>query len=519
MIQDGTDSYDIDGLDGYDFEELIHHIFSRHGFDCQLMPRSRDGGIDVIAVKNEQELLIECKHWKNNAGRPIIQKLHSAILTYKSNGNQEKKGIVVCTGNFSPDAVDYAATLNGIIELWDYRRIRQFAYDVGIIVYSGRAGDTAYFGIPTHGDRDLKQEIMSGYISGLRSHPRNPVDVCSIGIAHQSLASAVSISYRLDKSFSTSIGEIHRAFCEGTEFIPLDDPGDLDSGALRYLARAKAVRIPFDTTLHKVHGKFLRLAKTQKEAQLREELARRHTKQISYYGRNNQRYNKVCEVKPQDIKVNIRDIVYYIVNINIIFGPRHYNLAVADDANQSPYIIKAIEFDHGAHDFLNRRASLCNDCGSITPFRRSYACAMCGRTLCPEHIWLVPGNLFHRTRLCHTCFRCAVVAGDDAARAIIKRSDVAVADTGGPSCFVGGILTRFGFLTLQAVIIVGALAGFGARLLGKAYHYGGPDTDASAAFSTLVLLGLLFYYTNWSKRSQEVRSLKERLLSYRPAWE
>ena len=36
------------------FEELIASIFENNGFDVELTPETRDGGIDIIAVRNDQ---------------------------------------------------------------------------------------------------------------------------------------------------------------------------------------------------------------------------------------------------------------------------------------------------------------------------------------------------------------------------------------------------------------------------------------------------------------------------------
>jgi restriction system protein len=515
-------SYDIDRLDGYDFEELVHQIFSRHGFKCQLMPKSRDGGIDVIAANNEQEILIECKHWKGNAGRPIVQKLHSAVMTYNVNGNREKKGIVVCTGNFSPDAIEYVLTLKDIMDLWDYSKIRKFAYDVGIILYSSRSKDSAYFGILAREEEELKKTIVSDYVVALKSHPRNSVDACLIRGIIPSQASAIRISYKLDKSFSTSVGKIHRTNCNGVVFKTIGDNNNIDKSSNEYLEKANVVRLPFDETLHQAHGNFLQISKTQEELNIRHKLSEQHTKQVIYTGKNNQQYNKICEIRPQDIKINSIYIIYNKTKIHMSFGPRNYELDILDDIDRAPHIIKTEGFDYGGGDFLIRRASLCNDCGAITSSRRSYICEICKKTLCQEHIWSVPLNSFGRTRLCHMCFDEVVLARTSVGRAILNRSDVAITDDGKPNSFIGGMGTPFGVLTLLITILVGVVGGWAGRfmtpVLSKTYQYSDMNINSLIAFGVFAVLGVVVYYVSWSKRSLTVNSLKVRLKNYSPAW-
>ena len=50
-------------------------------------------------------IVVECKH-TGTVGRPVIQKLHSAIATFDFDG--PKRGMVVTTGRFTSPAQEYA---------------------------------------------------------------------------------------------------------------------------------------------------------------------------------------------------------------------------------------------------------------------------------------------------------------------------------------------------------------------------------------------------------------------------
>lgn len=88
------------------FEELIAAVFRQNGFDVELTPETRDGGIDIIAVRKDDLVgnglhLIECKRYlpHNTVGIGVVQRLLGVVEQHKAT-----KGVVVTTSNFSRDA-------------------------------------------------------------------------------------------------------------------------------------------------------------------------------------------------------------------------------------------------------------------------------------------------------------------------------------------------------------------------------------------------------------------------------
>ncbi len=86
------------------FEELIAEIFSRQGYEVELTKQTRDGGYDVVAVKNQgimARYLIECKRLdigKKMGIRPI-RELYAVKVSEKAT-----KAILVTTATFTRDA-------------------------------------------------------------------------------------------------------------------------------------------------------------------------------------------------------------------------------------------------------------------------------------------------------------------------------------------------------------------------------------------------------------------------------
>lgn len=92
------------------FEELIASLFHKNGFDIELTPEARDGGVDIIAVRRDDLCggslnLIECKRYlpPNTVGIGVVQRLYGVVEQHKAT-----KGIIVKTSSFTKDAKEAA---------------------------------------------------------------------------------------------------------------------------------------------------------------------------------------------------------------------------------------------------------------------------------------------------------------------------------------------------------------------------------------------------------------------------
>jgi hypothetical protein len=103
---------DIDGLRTLDpkvFEDRVAALFNLMGFKVEQTPFAADGGRDAVMTKNGRKYLLECKRRALGcqAGRPDIQKFHSALVTDRAAG-----GFFVSTGGFTQPAREYAKTIS-----------------------------------------------------------------------------------------------------------------------------------------------------------------------------------------------------------------------------------------------------------------------------------------------------------------------------------------------------------------------------------------------------------------------
>lgn len=89
-------------LSPYDFEKFIAHLLTCMGYHARVTQQSADGGIDVIAHRDElgfepPVIKAQCKQTLDQIGRPAVQQLHGAI-------EHGEHGLFVTLGTFSPDA-------------------------------------------------------------------------------------------------------------------------------------------------------------------------------------------------------------------------------------------------------------------------------------------------------------------------------------------------------------------------------------------------------------------------------
>lgn len=123
----------LDMIDGFGFERACADIFAGAGLGHveQLGGGGADGGIDLLIRGRDGSLTaVECKHHPNGSiGRPIVQKLHSAVIS-----SGASRGIVVTTGRFTEDAKAHAEELSRTvrISLFDRSHLADLADRAGI---------------------------------------------------------------------------------------------------------------------------------------------------------------------------------------------------------------------------------------------------------------------------------------------------------------------------------------------------------------------------------------------------
>lgn len=113
--------YALRGMPPEEFEKEIANMFSRLGYKTEHTGKSHDGGIDVIAKKNGEEYLIQCKkHLTSVAGVQDIRAFNGVV-----SARLAKKGFFIATNGFTPEA-EQEFKNNPRIELVDQFKLLEY---------------------------------------------------------------------------------------------------------------------------------------------------------------------------------------------------------------------------------------------------------------------------------------------------------------------------------------------------------------------------------------------------------
>jgi superfamily II DNA or RNA helicase/HJR/Mrr/RecB family endonuclease len=73
----------LDNLDPGQFENLVGMIYEKDGYKVEITGRSHDGGVDIVAERisagGTDRIVVQCKHQKQNVGRPALQQLWGVV--------------------------------------------------------------------------------------------------------------------------------------------------------------------------------------------------------------------------------------------------------------------------------------------------------------------------------------------------------------------------------------------------------------------------------------------------------
>lgn len=88
-----------------DFEYLVSEAYRRQGYSVkENTSAGADGGIDLVLGKDGERILVQCKNWRSSkVGVSTVRELFGVVTAEGASG-----GIVVCSGHFTTDAVEFA---------------------------------------------------------------------------------------------------------------------------------------------------------------------------------------------------------------------------------------------------------------------------------------------------------------------------------------------------------------------------------------------------------------------------
>jgi len=92
------------------FEASIAALYKKQGFEIYLTPYSNDKGVDVVALKNDENYLIQVKQTKTLVGNEAIQEIYTAKKYYESKFNERFNLKAVTNNEYSSSAKILART-------------------------------------------------------------------------------------------------------------------------------------------------------------------------------------------------------------------------------------------------------------------------------------------------------------------------------------------------------------------------------------------------------------------------
>jgi len=136
------------------FEELVVDLLVAMGYGGsrrdagRAVGRSGDDGIDGIINEDKLGLdvvYIQAKRWQGPVGRPVVQAFAGSL-----EGHRARKGVLITTSQFTPDAREYVERIEKKIVLVDGERLAQLMidHDIGvadIATYRIKRVDLDYF--------------------------------------------------------------------------------------------------------------------------------------------------------------------------------------------------------------------------------------------------------------------------------------------------------------------------------------------------------------------------------------
>lgn len=102
-----------------EFEEFVGALFEKMGYRVKITQRTRDGGRDIIATKEDPfpfTLIVECKHWgeDHKVDVSVVRSVYGVQAA-----EQVNKSIIVTSSKFTRDARKFAEAQKEMMTLWD----------------------------------------------------------------------------------------------------------------------------------------------------------------------------------------------------------------------------------------------------------------------------------------------------------------------------------------------------------------------------------------------------------------
>jgi restriction endonuclease Mrr len=374
----------LDDLSGFEFEDLMEDVFRTLGYEnVRQAARTADEGRDVVMEEvvdgTRRAVVVECKH-TDSVGRPVVQKLHSAVATFAFDG--PRRGIVVTTGRFTGPAREYADRLRETddpypVELIDGRDLREIADEIGLDLYNGRIEILCEETLRPY---DPAGSVRTPVAEAFRDVDNVDRDDLPDPHSRVTFRPVVTITADVDATFETSVGVIHRVDDRTRVVVHAErgHPEPADESVSRLVTENRHASVEMDADAFEAQFDEVterRFGQTQTEYKewAVERLRDHHTATVTYTGDNNVTYEKTCEPNRSDVSVRSIDPVYLPeVRQTTTLGEYSYPLEYLAAGPSR------VTLEDGVHACVHCETS--GEDGTYT------FCANCGAVACDGHV-------------------------------------------------------------------------------------------------------------------------------------
>jgi len=368
----------LDDLSGFEFEDVMEDVFRNLGYEnVRQAERTADEGRDILMEEvvdgTRRAVVVECKH-TDTVGRPVVQKLHSAIATFEFDG--PKRGMVATTGRFTGPAIEYTERLRGNgdpypIELIDGEDLGKIADDIGLDLYNGR--------IEILCDETLRPYDPSTTVAApVTAAFRDIGNLDSADLpdpySEVTFRPVVTVTANTNAVFETSVGVVHR-INDRSQFVVYAERGqprtassDVTNLVVENLNATVALDTDrFESELDSIEHRRFGQTQTEYKEWAVKRLRDHHTTTVSYTGDNNVTYTKTCEPKRSDVSVQSIEPVYlpqvrHTTELGEYSYPYEYFAAGPSRVTSEDGIHQCVHCDTAGADATY---TFCANCGSI----------------------------------------------------------------------------------------------------------------------------------------------------------
>jgi hypothetical protein len=355
------------------------------------------------------------------------------------------------------------------IEMVDKKILADLATRAGIeIILEGKRHTVLRY--PVSQALILKEKIAAFVENKARSSPARVAEILKINDRCIGFIPSYMIQYDINATFETNVGVIHREYLEDEKFLVDGNSGNLLKQELaNHLGSAPlAVYNEADFSGNRFSRKDFIIDDRTLAGIAKKIIIDRHTKSVSYSGRNNQRYTKLCIPAEKDVFIsNIKQVYLPFQDIHLGLMGQDYTINGIENADRM-LGYTAIANCKICNSYIFSGGVVCNSCGAIVHGPRfldshGFTCKICSKTLCRDCTY--DGGIFHKV-----CRECAEKSGTQIkplSRSMHQRIVV-----GGSCLCMGGLsyFTNFNLMICVVLIMIG-LGIFITDYRGKAPPY------------------------------------------------